>query len=180
MIQFRRLPSDVVVLGCGNPSRGDDALGPALMARLAAWCHRHPNRSVEGLEDFQFQVEHALDIQGRQLVLFIDAAASGPIPYALRPVAPALAISASTHALSPSGVLKAFLTLACGPLPPTFSLEVRGHAFDLGEELSPQARLNLEAAWALIEELLEAPSADGWMDRCTPARETRMEAASGS
>ena len=27
----------VVVLACGNPSRGDDAIGPLLLARLESW-----------------------------------------------------------------------------------------------------------------------------------------------
>jgi hydrogenase maturation protease len=157
-----------MVLGCGNPSRGDDALGPALMERLEAWMHRHPERPVEAVEDFQFQVEHALDVQGRALVLFVDAAASGPDPYALRQLAPAVDASFSTHALSPAGVLLAFTSLACGAPPPAFSLGVRGHGFELGEDLSAQACSNLEAAWVLLQRLLENPSREYWEALCAP------------
>jgi Ni,Fe-hydrogenase maturation factor len=50
-----------VVLGCGNPSRGDDALGPALLDRVEEWLRLHPDRRVVALGDFQLQVEHTLD-----------------------------------------------------------------------------------------------------------------------
>ena len=39
-------------------------------------------RYVELLTDFQLQVEHAADMVGRELVLFIDASVSCPPPYA--------------------------------------------------------------------------------------------------
>lgn len=157
----------VVVLGCGNPSRGDDALGPALMERLEAWMRLHPDRPVEAVEDFQFQVEHALDLQDQDLALFLDSAASGPNPYAFRMIIPAAGASVSTHALSPPVLLEAFLRLDFGAPPPAFSLGVRGHVFELGEELSPQAKGNLEEAWALLEGLLESPSQNAWEDACT-------------
>jgi len=48
----------VLVLAVGNPSRGDDALGPLAAQRLAAL----ELSGVEVLTDFQLQVEHALDL----------------------------------------------------------------------------------------------------------------------
>lgn len=158
---------NVVVLGCGNPGRGDDGLGPALMERVEGWIRRHPDASVAAVEDFQFQVEHTLDLQGRDLILFLDAAGTGPDPFALRSLAPALDPGYSSHALSPSALLHAFLALDFGPPPPAFALGVRGHDFALGRELSPQARANLEAAWALVERLLAVPSRSRWEEACT-------------
>ncbi|MBP7522487.1 MAG: Ni/Fe hydrogenase, partial [Leptothrix sp. (in: Bacteria)] len=55
----------VVVFGWGNTSRGDDAIGPLLLADLAA--ARLPG--VETIEDFQLQIEHALDMVGADLLL---------------------------------------------------------------------------------------------------------------
>ena len=36
----------------------------------------------ELLEDFQLQIEHALDLAGRRLALFIDAGTGTPAPFA--------------------------------------------------------------------------------------------------
>ena len=61
----------VLVFGWGNLSRGDDALGPMLVDRLRALL---PDDSgVEFLDDYQLQIEHALDLVGRDRVLFVDA-----------------------------------------------------------------------------------------------------------
>ena len=58
----------VVVFAVGNPSRGDDALGPLLAERIEA---AFPDIVV--ISDFQLQIEHALDLVGAELILFIDA-----------------------------------------------------------------------------------------------------------
>ena len=159
-------PPRIIILGCGNPSRGDDAMGPALLERVVRWICLHPDKSVAAVEDFQFQVEHSLDLEGRDLALFVDAAASGPGPYALTRIQPLADSSFTTHAISPQAVLHAFRALGHGEPPPSFVLAVRGHSFELGEDLSPEARNNLEAAWSLMERLLEAPSLEGWEQCC--------------
>lgn len=159
-------PTRLVVLGCGNPSRGDDALGPALMERVGRWIRLHPGGGVEAVEDFQFQVEHALDLVDRDLALFVDAREGGGTAVSLERVLPAVDPSFTTHALSPAAVLQAFRQVQRREPPPAFVLAVRGRAFDLGEDLSPEARQNLEAAWGLLERLLERPSPAEWTALC--------------
>jgi hydrogenase maturation protease len=139
------------VFACGNPSRGDDALGPALVERLA-------QRQAEGafpdcdlLTDFQLQVEHALDLIGRREVIFVDAAASGPEPCSFTPVGPEAALSYITHAMTPGGVLRVLAQIHPGPPPRVWLLAIRGYAFGLGQPLSDGARVNLEAALTLLE-----------------------------
>jgi len=66
----------VLIIGIGNPSRGDDALGPLAAQRLAELALP----GVEVLTDFQLQVEHALDLLGRREAIFVDAAATGEAP----------------------------------------------------------------------------------------------------
>jgi len=158
----------IAILGCGNPSRGDDALGPALLERVEEWIRAHPGLQVVVVQDFQLQVEHALDMVGCDLVLFVDASAIGADPLTLRPVAPSGHSSFSTHALSPEALLHTFDTLGCGDAPPAFSLGIRGHAFELGQPLSAQARQHLELAWGLVKRLLDEPSEGDWRGRCTP------------
>lgn len=158
------MPAPVLILACGNPSRGDDALGPMLLERLAPWLE--PRRdAVEALTDFQLQVEHVLDLQGRRAVLFVDAAASGPAPWALHRVVATEDASVSSHALSP-GALLATCARVVGAPPPAFALAVRGYDFDLGRPLSPPAQENLEAALTVARALCADPSPAAWDARC--------------
>lgn len=173
----------VVVLACGNPSRGDDALGPALVKRLEAWKDRHPARPVEVVEDFQFQVEHALDLQGRDLAIFIDATVDAPTPVTFTRLVPAATMSLSTHSLSPAAVLQALETIDPGPKPRAYTLAVRGARFEMGQGLSPEAATNLDAAWTLLERLIERPSAHEWEAEAadsTPRRPDPPRPASSS
>ncbi len=129
------------MLAVGNPSRGDDALGPLLVASLQA----RPLAGVELLTDFQLQVEHVLDMRGRQTVVFVDAAASGPAPYAFYRVSPHRDASHSSHALSPQALLDTYSGLYGTP-PAAHVLAIRGYDFCLGADLTGQARDNLAAA----------------------------------
>lgn len=164
-------PRRVVVLSCGNASRGDDAIGWALHERLDAWYSKHREALADRLEltlvhDFQLQIEHALDLEDKDLALFVDAAASGPAPYAFLPIAPESAPTYTTHALPPAEVLAVFARITRRAPPPAFVLAVRGASFELGEPLSPAADRHLEAAWSLLEALLATPTADAWRGLC--------------
>jgi hydrogenase maturation protease len=146
-------PPPLLVVGIGNPSRGDDALGPALLQVLHA-AGAEASGQVELLTDFQLQVEHALDLDGRAAVLFVDAARPGAVHgAALSPLPPARTgtIGWTSHALEP-GVLLALCerTLGCPP-PPAWQLAIEGESFELGGELSAAARRHLRQACALAE-----------------------------
>jgi hydrogenase maturation protease len=142
----------LLVIGIGNPSRGDDALGPLAAEHIAAL----GLAGVEVLTDFQLQVEHALDLVGRQRVLFIDASAALDDAYVLAPLASARDASISTHALAPPAVLYCHEQLI-GPAPPCWLLAIRGQSFELGAELSAPAAAALVAALAAIRPWLQAP-----------------------
>jgi hydrogenase maturation protease len=135
-----------LVIGIGNPSRGDDAIGPLAVERLQALALP----GVELLTDFQLQVEHALDLLGRREVVFIDAAASGAAPFRFESATPAADASATSHALSPAAVLAAFLRITEEPLPAAFVLAVRGYDFELGAPMSAAAARNLDAALQML------------------------------
>lgn len=138
--------SRVLILACGNPSRGDDALGPRLIERLEAVAARLPALSLERLTDFQLQIEHALDLVGRDLAIFADAALSGPEPFDFVPVRPQPAAAMTTHAMSPGAVLRVYRQVIGAEPPDCRLLAIRGYRFELGEPLSVQAEANLEAA----------------------------------
>ncbi len=132
----------ILIFGWGNPSRGDDALGPLFVERIEALGLSH----VECLTDFQLQVEHALDLEGRELVLFVDTSLAVAAPFDISRLAPARDASFSTHAISPEAVMQVFVDLHDDPPPPCYQLAIRGERFELGEQLSTAARRHLEAA----------------------------------
>jgi len=152
----------IVLFGYGNESRGDDALGPLLLARAEAWLAGQPQLQVRTVADFQLQIEHALDLRGADLALFVDADASCAAPCVLRRALPRQDATYSTHALSPEAVLCVCRDVAGAAPPPSYVLGVRGERFELGESLSAQAAANLEAAWALLQALLRDGRPEAW------------------
>jgi hydrogenase maturation protease len=140
----------VLVFAWGNPSRGDDALGPALLELLASCQDKGEFPHVELLTDFQLQVEHALDLQGRDQVLFIDASVSAQPPYELHALRVERDASYTTHAMSPGSVLAVYEQINDGPPPPARLLSIRGYTFELGQPMSVQAQANLQLAYTRI------------------------------
>ena len=139
-----------LIFGWGNPSRGDDALGPLLVERIEALCPANPAwGAVELLTDFQLQVEHALDLEGRRRVLFVDAFA-GPLeePFRVSLIQPRRDASFTSHSLSPQGVMMVFAEMTGTEPPPCHLLAIAGHDFELGSPLGDRAAANLEAAIA--------------------------------
>jgi hydrogenase maturation protease len=150
----------VLVLGWGNPSRGDDALGPELVHHLEALAPERPGwREHAFLTDFQLQPEHALDLAQRELVLFADASACAGEPYTFSRLQPQRDQSFTSHALSPSAVLAVYRQLFGREPPDAYLLAIHGEAFALGEPMSAPAQRRLEAALALAIRFLDAPGA---------------------
>lgn len=140
-----------LVFAWGNPSRGDDALGPRFAEAVQSW--QLPG--VECLTDFQLQVEHALDLVGRERVLFVDATVDATMevsgaPFTVTPLHPRRDASFTSHALSPQAVLQAFADTQTQSPPPAWLLSLPGAAWGLGEPVSATAEHALHAAltWA--------------------------------
>ncbi|MBI5899148.1 MAG: hydrogenase maturation protease [Rhodocyclales bacterium] len=144
------MTAPTLIFGWGNPSRGDDALGPLFVEHFAELARRHPEwGEVDCLTDFQLQVEHALDLQGRRRVLFVDASIDAPAPFSLTRIEAARDASFTTHAMSPQAVLKVYADIDDGEPPPCWLLAIRGEHFELGEGLGASARRSLQAALQL-------------------------------
>ena len=134
----------LLVFGWGNPSRGDDALGPMFVEQLLE--QLGALSGVECLTDFQLQVEHALDLAGRQRVLFVDASLNCAAPFEVTALTAARDMSFSTHAMSPQAVMQVFRDLHGIEPPPCTLLAIRGERFELGDSPSDAARVNLTLA----------------------------------
>lgn len=141
------MTAPLLVIGVGNPSRGDDALGPRFVDRASeALGPEIAAGKIELLTDFQLQIEHALDLVGRARVVFVDASVDVAPPCAFAPIEAKRDESATTHALSPEAVLDTYRAVVGPNPPPAWVLAIRGERFELGEDLTPAARANLDAA----------------------------------
>lgn len=146
----------ILVMGWGNRSRGDDAIGPLLVDALAQHVQTHwPDVAiVECIDEYQLQMEHAFDLRGRQAVLFIDASVQAGAPFETSAVtagdAPPAGTHSLSHALSPQTLLGIAQNVLRVPLPPCTLLAIQASAFGLGDGLSPSAQANLKEAqgWA--------------------------------
>ena len=147
----------LVVFACGNESRGDDALGPILLRHIQ---ERFP--ALECIVDFQLNIEHALDLVGADLALFIDADVSASAPFRFERLQPTPHVPHSTHALHPDAVLAVYRQLQKTEPPPSFVLGIRGNAFELGTGLSATAQRHLAAAMDFVERLLGDTTLARW------------------
>ncbi len=151
----------VVVLGWGNPSRGDDALGPKFLVRAEAMAAGAPG-AFEFVTDFQLQPEHATDLDGRDLALFVDASRGLPSPIAFTEVEPQRDATFTTHGMSPAAVLAAFRAAFGREPPAAFQLAIAGVGFELGAPMSDEAERHLVTALALFARLAATPTAAAW------------------
>jgi hydrogenase maturation protease len=152
----------VLIIGYGNPGRGDDGLGPAFAATME---ERAP-AAVTIDADYQLTVEHAEAAARHEVVVFADAAAAGPEPFRFERVRPVRGVSFSTHSLEPSGVLGLAEELFDARTA-AYVLGIRGYEFDeFREGLSPRAAQNLAAAVTFFAAALRDRSFD---DACRRA-----------
>jgi len=142
----------ILVLGYGNPGRGDDGLGPALAER------------IEGLDlagvtvdtAYQLNIEDGAAAADHDLVILADAAVKGSEPFSVRRVTPAAEITFTSHLVSAESIL-AISRDSFGRVPECWLIGIRGYEFDLYEVLSEKAERNLAAAFSFITRKIE-----GW------------------
>ena len=143
----------VLVLGYGNPGRRDDGLGTEAAEALGV----PPMPGVDVRAALQLTIEDAADAADYDLVVFIDAARSGPAPFAVHGVAAAGEVGFTSHLVSPELVLS-LCERVYGRAPRASLVAIRGYAFGLGEGLSVRACANLSAALAYVRDQLRTPA----------------------
>lgn len=131
-----------LVLGYGNPGRGDDGLGPALVAQL----EDRSDKNLTLLTAMQLQPEHIFDLDVHNRALVVDAGLNTPAPFHFERLQPRCDASAFSHALSPWALMAIYRDNLRRPPPPAFLLTIRGERFGLGDDLSPQAQNHLRQA----------------------------------
>lgn len=139
----------LLLFGYGNPGRGDDALGPLFIERMDQMNFAH----VTCQNDMQLQIEHVTDVADCDQVLFIDADLSCHAPFDFSVLTAEKDSSYTSHAVTPAALLYGFHQVYGNNAPPAFLLRIRGYHFALGDSLSDQAAINLEAAIQPISEM---------------------------
>jgi len=127
-----------LIIGYGNPLRGDDAVGPRLAAGLG------------GIAVHQLLPELAERIAAERRVLFIDARTDLE-PGEVRAM-PVDGGSASTHWCSPGSLLR-LAREAYGRAPEAVLIGIGAESFEFGAPLSAAARRGMRKALAQIRAL---------------------------
>ena len=156
-----------LVFGYGNLSRGDDALGPLLLEYVESHCDL---KDIEILSDFQLQIEHALDLENRSLVLFVDASISCVDAFDFVQIEPVRDNSYTSHAMSPAADLYIYQSIKKQSPPPCFLLSIKAEKLELGEGLSKPAKINLHQACQFAEHLLQHPDLKAWRQQAHDLR----------
>jgi hydrogenase maturation protease len=145
------MSSSVLFYGYGNVGRGDDGLGPRLVAALE-------DAGLAGVaceSDYQLSVEDSATLAQYEVVVFVDADMQGPGPFRFSRVEPAREMSFSSHSATPGQVLALAQTMF-GAKTQAFTLGIRGYSFgDMCESLSEAARANLASALAFAKRALD-------------------------
>jgi hydrogenase maturation protease len=136
----------VLILGYGNPGCQDDGLGPAASAQIEAlgW------PDITAYDNYQLNIEDALDVADHDVVWFVDATRRGPSPFAIEALAPAATLEFTSHLVRP----EAILAMADQYYGAAFLLGIRGYEFEFVEALTPQAADNLQRAVAMLKDWL--------------------------
>ena len=155
------MTAPVLIFAIGNESRGDDALGPLLLRDIDNYLKNLDNYyDFELLEDFQLQIEHAMDMKDRQRVLFIDAGMDTPAPFSFYRAKATGEPVLYSHALAPQALLDVY-TQVYGESPPdAYILCIKGESFELGESPTPTALNHQTLALDFVKQLLDAVSWD--------------------
>jgi hydrogenase maturation protease len=152
-----------LIIGYGNPLRGDDGVGWHVSKELAAHLQ---DSNIEILPSHQLAPELAEKISRSRLVLFIDATCEGsPGEWTCNEIRPDCEAAVFSHVASPSGLLQLARSLY-GDVPPAWLFTVCGNSFGFGEDLSPAVR---ECLPELVTEIVELVTAVSLAGRSSPA-----------
>lgn len=143
-----------LIIGYGNPLRGDDGVGWAVVERLEQMEHHEP---LTLIASHQLLPELTDLIREAARVTFVDATVLGePGTVRITRLAPDVTGLASSHQMSP-GVLLAYTQQLYGYCPPAYLVTVTGVQFGYEEKLSP---LIQEKLGAICEDVVRVAEED--------------------
>lgn len=162
-----------LVIGCGNPLRGDDGVGPEIVRRLSG---RILPEGVRCVDAGTSGIDAVLAMRGADRVVVVDASCSGAAVGTIREIeigpswAPPPAGLAVHSIRWDHAVALGRSLLAAGFPRQVTAVLVEGRRFAAGDALSPEVE---EAIAAVVERLADRctdDTAPRWLDRVSHAR----------
>jgi hydrogenase maturation protease len=144
----------ILVYGYGNPGRQDDALANEMIEKISDWIDKKGIQNVSFDSNYQLNVEDAEVISHYDLVIFVDASIEEINDFILTKVYSSDAkIEFSMHAVSCSYVLDLCNSMY-NAKPETYLLHIKGYEWEFLEEMTEDAKANLEKAFHFLCEIL--------------------------
>jgi hydrogenase maturation protease len=135
----------VLVVGYGNPIRGDDGAGPYVARRVGEL-----RPEVRAVEAHQLTPELAVDLAEVELAFFVDARADAPERGVEVTEVAASAGGTSSHHVTP-GTLLAMARALFGRAPRAYAVSLPAYSFDFADDLTALARAAADGA---VEEVV--------------------------
>jgi hydrogenase maturation protease len=149
----------IAIIAYGNPSRGDDGVGPLLIQQLQNEKFKTLYR-VNYIEDLQLNPEHVIDLQHIKAVIFVDAAHGLSRSYNFYRLRPKHNSNFSSHIQSPENILNLFEATINKNAPLAYMLAIRGTQFALDAAMSKDTAKSVRKAKQFIINLLQKPLVD--------------------
>ncbi|NMC28498.1 MAG: hydrogenase maturation protease [Pelolinea sp.] len=163
-----------IIVGYGNPDRGDDGAACHLLDQLVLTLSKRTedlnefhesgflelNAEVDLWYNLQLIPEIAQDLARYENAIFVDAhTAEIPEPILVKEITPAYKNSPFTHHLTPASCLELAEKLY-QHAPHAILVTVRGYSFDFSRELSPETKeLTGQAVQMVIDRLHKSEKA---------------------
>jgi len=150
------MSAEVLVIGYGNPLRGDDGIGP-MIAEAVAKRLRDPDAQVQIVACHQLNPELAEPIAETGAVIFIDASIDlKPGEVRVSPVVPdRFSPGIFAHSMKPSALLATAAEIF-GQAPPAKAVGIGAHSFEPSLQLTPKVQEAVSIAVAAVEREIAA------------------------
>jgi hydrogenase maturation protease len=144
---------EILIYGYGNPGRQDDGLGIFLSEKINHWIKEENIQSVKVDCNYQLNIEDALEIADKNLVIFIDASKEEINDYYLTKVEPSDRLEFTTHTVSPAYLLN-LCKVVYNKTPDMYLLHIKGYKWEFFEEMTKDAKKNLRKAYDFLKEFI--------------------------
>lgn len=148
----RKAGPRTLVIGYGNPARGDDGLGPAVAEAIG-------KLDIAGITvdaDYQLNVEDSSTIAGYDVVVFADASVNCDEPFSFYPLVPQAVTGIDSHHIEPGEVLGLARELFNAGTE-GYVLAIRGYSFSMFTEMMTKKALeNMDRALHFLVPALQS------------------------
>lgn len=145
----------VLIYGIGNPSKQDDSIGITFTELIQKWVNDIYYSCIDVDSNYQLNIEDAAQISKYDTVIFVDASIVEEInEFKFEKVKPKKRVEPMMHSVSPEFIL--YLANEMFHVSPdTYVLHIKGYEFNLEEEPSSKAIMNMNRAFKDITIWLE-------------------------